>query len=394
MTGTILQQAHTLQEKITSHRRWLHAHPEVAFDLPETIKYVRQTLVSLGYQPVDCGKCGLFADITGNEGKTILLRADMDALPIQEEADSPFASQNGNMHACGHDLHTAMLLGAAELLKQNQSLLDGTVRLMFQPAEEILSGAKDMVDNGVLENVDAAMMIHVSSALPMETGTMIVAPSGVSAPAAAYFSVTVQGKGCHGAAPHKGVDALTIAAHILLALQEIHAREIPSVSGAVLTIGHLSGGTADNAIADSAQLRGTVRAFEDDTMSFLQDRITQISQGIAASFRGSADVTFDRNCPTLINDEKLCQTAHDFLKDQFSIIRVATLDRGGAGGSEDFAYVSHKVPSVMLSLAAGSPADGHTYPLHHPKVTFDEAALPIGAAALTEFAIHYLTYDK
>ena len=397
MTMDILSQAESLKPLLRAYRRHLHRNPEVGFELQETKEYVRTQLEAMGYSTENCGKCGLTATLEGSRpGKTILLRADMDALPIREEADVDYAARNGNMHACGHDLHTAMLLGAAKLLMDNRQELGGNVKFMFQPAEEILSGAKDMIQDGILEGVDAAAMIHVAAGVPLKTGTVIVAPAGISAPGAAYFSIHVQGKGCHGAAPYQGVDALSVAAHILLALHQIHARELPAATGSVLTVGHISGGEADNAIADSAVLRGTVRAFEDETMEFLKKRIEDISRGIASSFRAEAAVTFSRECPALKNDAGLCKLALDFLlKDlgQNAVFSAGPLDRNGVGGSEDFAYVSREVPSVMLSLAAGSPEEGYRYPLHHPKVTFNEDALPVGAAALATLAIKYLSED-
>ena len=397
MTHDFLSQAKALQPEITEHRRWLHSHPETGFDLTQTTEYVRKQLIQMGYAPENCGKCGLTATLKGAQpGKTVLLRADMDALPIREEAAVEFASDNGNMHACGHDFHTAMLLGAAKLLMNHRDAIRGNVKLMFQPAEEILSGAKDMIADGILDDVDSAAMIHVAAGVPIKAGTVVVAPEGISAPAAAYFSIELQGKGCHGAAPYQGVDALSVAAHILLALHQIHARELPAASGSVLTVGHFSGGAADNAIADSAVLRGTVRAFEDETMDFLKKRIEDISQGIAASLRATATVAFNRECPALRNDSKLCTSALTHLSQALgkdNVFSAGSLDRNNVGGSEDFAYVSREVPSVMLSLCAGSPDQGHTYPLHHPKVTFDEDALPMGAAALATLAVNFLSED-
>ena len=395
MTTDFLTQAQGMMTQLTAHRRQLHTHPEVGFGLEQTRDYVRSQLEAMGYAPQDCGKCGITAILeSGAPGKTILLRADMDALPMGEETAIPFASGNGNMHACGHDMHTAMLLGAAKLLAENRQELQGNVKFMFQPAEEILSGAKDMIEDGVLEGVDAAAMIHVAAGVPLKAGTVIVAPEGISAPGAAYFSIQVQGKGCHGAAPYKGVDALSVAAHILLGLHQLHARELPAASGSVLTVGSFSGGDADNAIADAAVLRGTVRAFEDETMAFLRERITHISQGIAAAFRASATVEFNRECPALFNDSALCKLALEALPKtlgETAVFTAGPLDKNGVGGSEDFAYVSREVPSVMLSLAAGSPDKGHKFPLHHPKVTFDEDALPVGAAALAALAVSYLS---
>ena len=216
-----LTEAKALQGELSRHRRWLHAHPGVAFDIAETVDYVRRELESLGLSPVPCGRAGLTATI-GRGETCILLRADMDALPIPEESGEEFASRSGSMHACGHDLHTAMLLGAAKLLKAREDELGGTVKLMFQPAEEIFEGARDMIAAGVLESPapGAAVMLHVTSGAPMPAGMIIAMAPGVSAPAADYFTIRVQGRGCHGSTPHQGVDALTAAAHSLLALQE------------------------------------------------------------------------------------------------------------------------------------------------------------------------------
>lgn len=392
----ILERAALLQEALISHRRWLHAHAGVGFDLSETREYVRSALSDMGYSPFECGKCGLTANIGNGNGKTILLRADMDALPIPEESGVDFAAQNGNMHACGHDLHTAILLGAAKLLMENQDQLNGTVRLMFQPAEEIFEGAKDMIADGVLNDVDAAVMIHVTAAMPLPSGTVIVAAPGVTAPAADYFTIRVKGKGCHGSTPHNGVDAISAAAHIIIALQELHARELPADSGAVLTIGKITGGTAGNAIADSSELLGTIRTYDEQNRSFLKQRLVDISRGIAAAFRAETNVEFGSGCPTLQNDPQLCESFHKYLIDllgQNYALSAAVLNGGKnsrGGGSEDFAYVSQQVPSVMLALAAGEPDKGYVYPQHHPKVTFDEGVLSVGAAVFTQIALKYL----
>ena len=228
----IMQEAAALQEEIKSHRLWLHTHAETGFDLTETKPYVKSALTEMGYAVHECGKAGLVTTVGKPGGKVLLLRADMDALPIAEEADVDFACKNGRMHACGHDMHTAMLLGAAKILKAHESELDGMVKLMFQPAEEIFEGSKDMIASGVLENPrpDAALMIHVAAGMPLPAGTVVVSAPGVSAPAADYFTIRVHGKGCHGSAPQNGIDPLTAASHILIALQEIHAREL-SASG-------------------------------------------------------------------------------------------------------------------------------------------------------------------
>lgn len=392
----ILQEASAISPEIQAHRRWLHQHPETGFDLSDTKSYVKTALENLGLKVSECGKAGLVTTL-GNGGKTILLRADMDALPIPEEADVEFPSRNGRMHACGHDMHTAMLLGAAKLLKAHEQELSGTVKLMFQPAEEIFEGGKDMISNGVLEkpDVDAAIMIHVTAGMPLPAGMVIVSAPGVTAPAADYFSIHIQGKGCHGSTPQNGVDSLTAAAHVLIALQEIQARELPASDESVLTIGTFHGGTAENVIADSAVLGGTIRTYDESVRSFLKERIAQIAQGVATAFRASAVVEFGSGCPTLTNNSDLCKAIHGYLRELLGpgVLNAADLNGGKparGGGSEDFAYVSQKVPALMLALAAGEPAKGYAYPQHHPKVKFDESVLPIGSAVFTYAAMRYL----
>lgn len=389
-------EAKALEQELVENRRWLHRNAEVAFDLTKTKEYVRKKLEEMGISVRDCGRSGLVADISGEKpGKTILLRADMDALPIPEESGVPFACETGAMHACGHDLHTSMLLGAAKLLKAHEKELQGTVRLMFQPAEEIFEGAMDMIRNGVLENPkpDAALMIHVTAAVPMPAGMLILCAPGVSAPAADYFTIRVQGRGCHGSTPQNGVDALTAASHILLALQEIHARELAPSEEAVLTIGTFRGGSASNVIADSAELGGTIRTYSEQTRGFMKQRMTEIAEYTAKTFRATATVEFGSGCPTLVNDKDLAASIKKILSSAMTPGTVlSAADFGGTrgGGSEDFAYVSQQVPTLMMALAAGSPADGYDTPLHHPKVTFDERAMVSGTAAFAIAAMEWL----
>ena len=247
--SSFLKEANALQKKLSFYRRWLHKNAETGFDLNKTLLFVKTQLEKAGCAPKPCGRAGLLVSIgtaRKNANKTFLLRADMDALPIREETELPFASRNGNMHACGHDMHTAMLLGAATLLKKHEKELCGRVTLLFQPAEELLEGAKDILGSGALDDPKphAAMMLHVLTDTQLPTGTILLPPPGVSAPAADFFEVRVRGKACHGSAPQNGVDALSAAAHILVALQEVSAREIPAGEGAVLTVGKMQAAAA------------------------------------------------------------------------------------------------------------------------------------------------------
>ncbi len=397
MGKEILAEAKALQKKLTEWRRWLHSNAETGFDLLCTKAFVKDKLRELGYAPSDCGK-GIVATV-GNEknGKTFLLRADMDALPIEESSGVPFACKTGKMHACGHDMHTAMLLGAAYVLKKYEKDLLGCVKFVFQPAEELLSGAKEMLDAGVLQepNVDGAMMLHVLTGLSVPAGTVIVSSGGVSAPAADYFTVRVQGRGCHGSTPEQGVNALTVAARITLALEGLTARELGLSQPAVLTVGRLQAGTVANALADRATLEGTLRAYDEKTRAKLKIRISEIASGMGGVFHATAETEFTSGCPCLVNDENLSAEMKKYLSELLNEGTVYASkefsggDRRG-GGSEDFAYIAQKTPSVMVALAAGEPEKGYGYPLHHPKTKFDESVLHIGAAAYAYGAIRFL----
>lgn len=300
-------------------------------------------------------------------------------------------------------MHTAMLLGAARYLKNHEEDINGTIKLMFQPAEEIFQGSDDMIKSGVLENpkVDAALMIHVAAASPMEAGSIIVCSGGVSAAAADTFTIRVKGKGCHGSTPSEGIDPVTAAAHIVIALQEIHGRELRIDDKAALTIGSIQGGKAANAISDEVVMRGTIRTFDEDVRKMIKERLVEITEGTAKVFRAEAEVVFDSGCPTLFNDYSLADDTFKYSVEllgkekAFSMGMFAQTGSnkksGSAGaGSEDFAYVSQQVPSIMLALAAGKPDEGYLYPQHNPKVKFDESALAAGTAVYVYDAMRWL----
>ena len=412
----MLKQALELQSQIKADYEHLHAHAETGFDLTQTRAYVKKRLLEMGYEPMDCGKAGIVATAGNPEtGKCFLLRADMDALNIKEEAEVPYKSTSGNMHACGHDAHTAMLLGAAKIIKYHEQELGGIVKFMFQPAEEILEGAKDMITHGVLEasgnkndasgntacqsrhcnmpKVEGAMMVHVMTGVPMKSGTVIVSAPGVSAPAADFFKITIKGKGCHGSTPHLGIDALTVAAHVLVALQEIQARELSVFDEAALTIGALEGANVANVIPDAVTLKGSMRAFDEEVRNHMKKRLVEIAENVARAFRAEAVVTYTSGAPTLINDKELSEKTTIWLKEilgEDMVIRSQDMPGRSGGGSEDFAYVSHEVPSIMVALAAGDAREGYEHPLHHPKMRLDPKAFAYGAAALAEVAMRYV----
>lgn len=401
-TGDFLNMANQLQEKLVMYRHRLHAIPELDLSLPRTTAYVKEVLESIGLSPTPVGESGLMVTIGGQRpGKVILIRADMDGLPIKEEADISFASLNGNMHACGHDLHTSMLLGAAEILKEKEEQLCGTVKLMFQPGEETLHGAKMMLENGILENpkVDAAMMLHVLSGMPIPEGQFLIPEAGDTISSSSdWFEIVIHGRGAHGAMPDAAVDPLNVAAHLHLALQGIISREISPIESAVLTIGVMEGGSTNNVIPDIARMKGSVRTFNSILRDKIETRIHEISTGIGETFHAKVDVIYTRGCPEVKIDSGLNKQMKTTITDTFgasSFINLTQLIPGGKlMGSEDFAFVTQAVPSTSVFITAGDTKEGYSYPMHHPKVMFSDDVLSKGAAVYAAFARDWLESNR
>jgi amidohydrolase len=401
-TGDFLSMANQLQEKLVLYRHHLHAIPELDLSLPRTTAYVKEMLESIGLTPTHVGESGLMVTIGGQRpGKVILIRADMDGLPIKEEADISFASLNGNMHACGHDLHTSMLLGAAQILKEQEDQLWGTVKLIFQPGEETLHGAKMMLENGILENpkVDAAMMLHVLSGMPIPAGQFVIPEGGEAISASSdWFEIIIHGRGAHGAMPDAAVDPLNVAAHLHLALQGIISREISPIESAVLTIGVMEGGSTNNVIPDVARMKGSVRTFNAVLRDKIETRIHEISTGIGETYHAKVDVIYTRGCPEVKIDSGLNDQMRTTITDTFgasSFMDLTQLIHGGKlMGSEDFAFVTQAVPSTSVFITAGNSEEGYSYPMHHPKVMFSDEVLSKGAAVYAAFARDWLESNR
>ena len=395
----ILSEAEALQTRLREIRRRLHQYPEVGFELPKTKALVKKELEEMGYTPKELGRAGIVAAAGGKKpGKTILLRADMDALPLQEEADVEYRSKNeGKMHGCGHDMNTAMLLGAARLLKDHEDEINGTVKLEFQPAEEIFQGSPDMIKSGLLEDpkVDAAAMIHVNAGMPLPSGTVIVAGGGITSTSCEQYHITVKGKGGHGSTPHEAIDPITAAAHIHIALQEINSRELEGNQFGIFTTGRFEAGKASNVIPDTAEMWGTIRTTDPENAvgELIKNRMVQISSGIGSAFRCEVTAEFYDFCPCMVIDPQLSADTLRYMRDIFgsAVIDMAEVfgDKAG-GGSEDFAFVSHLVPTVSMFLAAGSSQDGYVFGQHHPKVKFDDSVLYRGSAAYVQTALRWL----
>lgn len=399
----LLDEAKKINSELVENRRYLHRHPELSMSLPVTKAYVIQKLKEYGYEPQEYGESGVVAIAGKKEGKVFLLRADMDALPIREEADIPCASEHeGCMHACGHDCHTAMLLGAAKLLKEHEDEIEGTVKLLFQPGEETLLGAKEMVKAGVLENpsVDAAMMIHVIIGTPIPDGMIGIFGGGPAYASSDCFRIDVKGKGGHGATPQMTVDPLAAVCAIYSGIQEIVAQHVNPAENCVMTVGEIHGGNAGNVIPDTAYMRGTIRTFNEDTRNVLKESLVRMVEYVGKSRRCEATVDFTDSCGVTACDSQVSEDVLAFTQELLGKNVAVDLRTafGGAlrriSGSEDFAAISEKVPSSIGLLFIGNIQAGYKYGNHHPKALFNEDYLYVGAAAYANAAIEWLKKNK
>ena len=383
------ERALALKEETIAHRRWFHTNAEVGLNMPKGQAYVLAELEKLGISAKTCGY-GVSATV-GKPGKCILLRADMDALPMAEESGLEFACPTGTeAHCCGHDFHVAMLLTAAKMLKENEDTLEGTVKFMFQPAEETFEGAKNMIENGILENPvpDAALAYHVTSGM-MPTGIYMYNNTGTMMFSVDGFKITVRGRGSHGAYPHAGIDPINIAVHIYLALEALIAREVDPVKANVLTVGKFNAGNANNIIPETAVLEGTIRSNDKACRELLVHRMKEVTLRTAEVYGGTAEIEMLSEVPPLICDPKLTTAFADMIKDM-GIPGAQPYPGVTASASEDFAAIAARIPSTFMHLSAGFLDDRGAAPAHNPKVMFNEDVCPIGAACYAHCAAEWL----
>ncbi len=383
-----------LQDYMVSLRRDLHQIPELGTDLPKTQAYVTAELDKIGI-PYVCSKkdSSIIATIEGGKsGKTICLRADMDALPITEATGVPYTSKHeGRMHACGHDSHTAMLLGAGKVLFAHRQEISGTVRLLFQTSEEQSRGAEIMIANGAVDGADAVFGTHIGTILDktIPTGTFIV-PSGCCMAAFDKFVIKVNGKGCHGSTPEKGVDPINIAAHIVIALQAITTRELNATKPLVVTIGKIEGGNQYNVIPGEVVIEGTIRTLEEDIRQFAAKRIGEIAKATAAVFGGDVDYEMIWGAPPVINDDNMAALAAKAAKEVLGEDNVITKLPAPNMGGEDFAYYLEKLPGAFMFLSSSNPAKGTDVAHHNPKFNVDEDVFWEGAAVFVAIVEEFL----
>jgi len=371
-------------------RRDLHAHPEAAFEETRTAALVAGRLRALGLEPrTGVGGTGVVATIRGaRPGRTVLLRADMDALPMQEENDVPYRSQTPNrMHACGHDCHVAGLLGVAKQFVRQAPALPGAVKLCFQPAEEQGGGALAMVADGVLRDppVDAAFGVHVWQDLAV--GKVGVTRGGWMA-SVDDFAVTVTGRGAHAAAPHQGIDPVVALAHVITALQTIASRTTDPLLEVVVSVTQLRAGTAFNIIPESAWMNGTVRTFDATLWQELPGRFERIVQGVAAALGCTAEVAYTRHNRPTVNDPAMAELAHEAAAEVVGRENVVTHIR--TMGGEDFSVFLNEVPGAFLAVGSRNETKGLTHMHHHPRFDVDEGCIAIGAEVLLRVARRFL----
>lgn len=386
MATTLLQEAITFADEITKWRRCIHKNPELDMDLPKTVAFVKEQLTEMGIPYEVSETAGYVMALIGRGEKCFLLRSDMDALPVREEAEVEFAAENGCMHACGHDLHAAILLGAAKLLKMHEEELKGTVKLLFQPGEETFHGAKAAIQDGILENphVDAAFAMHVASIAPVG-----VIGYGKEAMSSVYgFKITLTGKGGHGSTPEQCIDPINAGVQIYLAMQSLIARECPPSEEAVLTIGQFEAGNAANVIPERAVLQGTLRTFKREVAEHMIERIEKVVETVSATYRVEPEIEVLYSVPSVNCDPELLAEFIDSiqaLNEEFQLLPIYHVM-----GSEDFAFISERVPSGYFGVGAGIPEAEKRLGQHNPKVVFNEDCLPIGAAAYAKVAMDWL----
>ncbi|OMH40855.1 amidohydrolase [Desulfurobacterium indicum] len=392
-----LKDAREIKDFIVGLRRQIHQYPELSGREFKTSELVADTLKDIGVDELQEGfgeTTAVVALIKGNSDRTVALRADMDALPIKEETGKPYASKiDGVMHACGHDAHTAMLLGAAKLLVKHKKKLKGNVKLIFQPCEERQDcrGAKRLVAAGVLRNPDVGAIFGIHVFPELETGKVATCP-GAALASSDVFRIKIYGKGTHASKPHMGIDTVLIASQVVNTLHHIVSRRVDPLDPAVLTIGTIKGGEAENIIPDTVEMAGTIRTLNEDVRKKIPLWIEEALRGITSAYGGSYEFDYEEGTPPLINDKKVTEFAMNSLKELLGEGNVLYLEKPSMGG-EDFAEYLKFVPGTYFRLGTGNREKGTTYPLHNPRFDIDEDALPVGTAVLSFLAFKWLS-DK
>jgi amidohydrolase len=387
------QEAEALYDDMVRVRRDFHRHPELGFQETRSAGIVAETLGRLGYEVQSgVGQTGVLGILGGErEGPTVLMRFDMDALPVTENNDTEYVSQTpGVMHACGHDGHMAVGLSVAQILAGYQPHIAGTLKLLFQPAEEGLGGALAVMADGVLENPrpDVALALHLWNDLPLGK---IRVTAGRAMAASSVFTLTVRGRGGHGAAPHKAVDPILAAAQIVTALQSIVSRNIDPLDSVVVTVGQMTAGTTFNVIPEVAVLKGTVRSFDNKLHRLAYRRILEMAQNMAAAFRCTATMETVAIVPAVNNAADPTATVRTAA---LGIVGADNVVEGQTMGAEDMGYILEEIPGCYFFIGSANDNKGLNFPHHHPRFDFDERAMITGVATMTSAAAHFVLNDS
>lgn len=387
----IKEQAHLFKDDIITDRRHLHANPELSFEEYQTSEYIQNRLKEIGIDYKVIATTGVLAEINGTkgDGPLIVLRADMDALPIKEENELEYKSCNdGVMHACGHDAHTSILLGVVRIINALKDEFSGTVRFLFQPAEEKLpGGAQQMIAEGALQNPEPVYVIGQHVFPHIEAGKVAV-PTGMCMASMDEITVTIKGKGGHAAMPHITVDPIYIAAQLIVALQQLVSRMAHPQMPTVLSVGKFIGDGAINIIPDSVYLEGTFRTFEDEWRYEAHNKMKKLATTLVEGMGGTCEFNIRRGYPSLHNNEELSAEMNKIATEYMGEENVVPIENMMA--AEDFAYYSRQKPSVFYFLGVGNESKNISYPLHNPKFNIDESALETGAGLMAYFAIQLL----
>lgn len=384
-----------LQEEMVGWRRELHSMPEVGNSLPQTVAYISNRLdeMDIEYKTLVGGNA-IVGLIRGGEGPCLALRADMDALPIREETGLAFASTNGSMHACGHDSHVAMLLGAAKYLNSKRNELDGSVKLLFQPGEEGFFGAKKMLEEGCMDDpkVDAVFGLHSGHIGDFGVKGQITFKKGAIMASSNTFIIEIKGRGSHGAYPHKAIDPIVAAASFIQAVQDMKAREIEASAPTVITIGSIHGGVKENIIPERVKMTGTIRTLDLEVLDYIIKRLKEISRGLELTHRVSVDIEVEEGYPPTVNDEEFTDFAYAVAREFFG--EAAVFMDEAVMGAEDISFFMNESKGCYAFLVNPREVDGSIHPHHHAKFDIDEDYMERGARLLSEVALRFLKSSK
>ncbi|MBQ1270517.1 MAG: amidohydrolase [Clostridia bacterium] len=390
-----LAEAQAMFPQLQKDQQAIHQFGGVGYDLRESADYILAELKAMGVEAKEIIDCGIVATIGKGNGKTVLIRADFDALPQEEQTGLPYAATNGSCHSCGHDHHASMLLGTARMLKAHEDEIEGTVKLMFQPDEESVTGCAAMIKAGVLENpkVDVSFATHIEAGTDRDEVGKVIWSTGVTYSSSDRFEVTFKGEGGHGAQPHVTKDPITAMCQAVTSAQHIISMEVPAKERAVITFGQIHSGTVFNIIPSEAHVSGTIRTYSSEVRELCTRRFKEIMEGTAKMMNCETKVEYQNSVDCVVNNRELAIEMKPWVQ-EICGDNYFTSDEPLSFGSEDYCWIANAVPSVIMTLGAGTPANGYNYTAHNPHIHFDPNCMPYGVATFVNLAINWLKAHK